>query len=306
MAKKATEYYQCNAQLTEVCKNATGKRIPKNFYLSYRPEHSFLGYVPICKDCLFKMLDYYPEDGDVLTLNQLIHGLSILNKPYIESHWITALGTDKERFGTYLSRLNLGKGIKDFGFIEGNIEFIIGDPDGNFTDEELAFKNEDFATKYGQDAVKRWGTKYDEEDFDFLENYYQKMKEANHIIYPQQLNLLEQICKTTLGINKASARLDTKDGVSIYKTLNDNLSKLLTDSGLRPIDKKSAADMEGVNSFSQISAFVEKKGFIKPENPEVDMDKYDEEIRILENFYLQLMNKPLIDKPIKDLGDSDG
>lgn len=303
---KNTVYYQCNSQIDENCKKADGKRITKFFYTSQRPQFSATGYIPICRECLFRMMDYYPERGDELTLNQLIHGLSIIDRPYVESSWVIALGSNRERFGTYLAKLNLSKGTKDSGFIDSDIEFVIGDPDSQFTDQELAFKNEDYVSKYGADAVKRWGTKFDDKDFEFLEEYYQKMKEANHIIYPQQLSLLEQICVTTLGINKASSRIDTKDGVAIYKDLNANLSKLLTDSGLRPIDKKSAADMEGINSFSQISSFVEKHGFIKPEDPDINMDIYDEEIKILENFYLQLMNKPTMDKPIKDLGESDG
>ena len=304
--KPPTVYYQCTSQIHESCKKADGKRITKYYYSSQRPQYRETGYIPICKDCLFTTMDYYPERGDELTLNQLIHGLSIIDRPYVESSWVVALNSSRERFGTYLAKLNLTKGTKDSGFIDSDIEFVIGDPDGDFTDEQVAFKNEDYVSKYGKEATKRWGTKFDDHDFEFLEEYYQKMKEANHIIYPQQLSLLEQICVTTLGINKASSRIDTKDGVAIYKDLNANLSKLLTDSGLRPIDKKSAADMEGVNSFSQISSFVEKHGFITPVNHTVDMDIYDEEIKILENFYLQLMNKPIMEKPMKELDDIDG
>ena len=305
MAKK-TVYYQCYSQIDETCKSHDGKRITKNFYNSNVKSFAELGYVPICKDCLFKMMDYHPDRGEDLTLNQLIHGLSIINRPYIENIWLMTLNSEKERFGTYLSKVNLKRDAKDQGFADSEIEFLIGNPDSGLSDDELHFKNEDYTAKYGTEAVKRWGTKFDEEDFEFLESYYQKMKEANNIIYPQQLSLLEQICLTTLGINKASARLDTKDGVSMYKDLNANLSKLLTDSGLRPIDKRSAADMEGINSFSQISDFAEKNGFIKPESPEQDPDIYDEEIKILENFYLSLMNQPKLTKPIKDLGEKDG
>ena len=84
-----------------------------------------------------------------------------------------------------------------------------------------------------------------------------------------------------------------------FSKIHTEYQKLLTSSGLRPIDKIGGAEASGIKSFSQIFEEVEKEGFIKPASVNENQDIVDKTIQYILNYTKKLLNKQvLIDTPI--------
>lgn len=279
--------YQCSSMISEPCINENGARLEYNFYKGSGREHSHFSLVHVCKDCLYDLIGYDPKTME-MSINQLINALIILNKPFINKVWESALKEDRERLGTYLKNLSfhIGKGSQDVTFTDGEIKIMT-------VYDEL--ENSDLSTdiKITDEMMHRWGKTRDAEDIKWLERYYQKMKEANNIVYPQHLRQLESICNLSLDIkqieNSGKLAVQSKN----YKALNDSLNSILSSSGLRPIDKK-AGQGDGITTFSQTFEFVEKNGAVPPVKVDVPRDIIDKELLILLNGYRDVNNKQRI------------
>ena len=288
--------YQCSSMISEPCINENGSRLEYNFYKGSAREHAHFGLMHVCKDCLCELIGYNPKTME-MSLNQLINALIILNKPFISKAWESALKEDKERLGTYLKNLafHIGRGNQDISFIDGEIKIMTAY-------DEL--ENEDLSAdiKITDEMINRWGKTRDAEDIKWLERYYQKMKEANNIAFPQHLRQLESICSLSLDIkqieNSGKLAVQSKN----YKALNDSLNSILSSSGLRPIDKK-VGQADGIATFGQTLEFVEKNGAVPPVKVDAPRDIIDRELLILLNGYRDVNNKQRISTLNIDIDD---
>jgi len=283
--------------ISDNCIKDEGVRHSRHFYVAKNIEHNRTGIFHICKECLFAVIGYNPNIEE-LTLDQLLHALMILNKPFFSAKWESVKKQDKERLGVYLKALHFvnGTSSKVLTFFDGEISITTNYDDDIAQREE----NETLSNgKFGEDVLARWGKDREIEDIQWLERYYQKMIESNNIVMPNHLQALESICSISMELKKMEINGNLNKNTKGYSDLSKTLDAKLQSSGLRPIDGKGGSE-DGLNSFSQVSEKIERNGFIKPEKIEFPIDVIDEEIKILENFYMQLNNKPLLSKPIKE------
>ena len=279
MAKKDENIYYC------IGCNKTHPR--RSFYTSFNSIHKN-GIYPFCKDYIKSEVYINEKDVDLEKFQEL---LMQMDAPFMHELWDSSVNDEKETVGTYFKNINMtqyrGMGWKHSSFNEEK-EVVIEDDDGENNSEIFI---EDF--KPTREMILRWGGNYSHTEISYLEKFYQDMHITHTIVTPQHEKALILICKLQLKMDKF---LENDDMVGFSK-VHGEYQKLLTSSGLRPIDKIGGAEASGIRSFSQIFEEIEKDGFIKPVPIKENQDIVDRTIQYIMNYTLKLLNQQVLTEP---------
>lgn len=299
MAKKDDNIYYC------IGCNTTHVR--RSFYTSFNPIHKN-GIYPFCKNFIKKRSYSNKDEVDLKKFKEM---LMQMDAPFIIEAWDAAVADDYETVGMYFKNINMRqyRGMTWSHSSATDIQIGLNEDasdDGNDNIIEEDSIIDDF--KPTREMVFRWGGNYSSTEISYLEEFYQDMHITHTIVTPQHEKALILICKLQLKMDKC---LESDDMVGFSKT-HGEYQKLLTSSGLRPIDKIGGAEASGIRSFSQIFEEIEKDGFIKPAPIKENQDIVDKTIQYIMNYTLKLLNQQVLtdapfDTPkVEDDGDIDG
>ncbi|WEG18512.1 hypothetical protein PQ478_08520 [Alkalihalophilus pseudofirmus] len=97
------------------CLKCETERAHKEFYMASSTFVYSNGKVPICKKCLLEIV------GDCENEEDIIHLLQIMDKPFKKDFWETAVNSESNTFGKYMSIVGM-KQNRDFTFKDSDFE----------------------------------------------------------------------------------------------------------------------------------------------------------------------------------------
>lgn len=270
------------------CIGCNKKHKKSQFYVSYNSLHN--GVYPYCKKFIKEFV--VNSDGNI-NIEKLQSMLRQIDAPFLLEYWDSSLESGGDVVGKYFKNLSLkqNRGLTWKHSSFGNEDFDEGNADEKETNEDNYLMADDF--KPTKEMIMRWGENYTRTEISYLEKFYQDMHITHTIVTPQHEKALILICKLQLKMDKF---LEADDMVGFSK-VHGEYQKLLTSSGLRPIDKIGGAEASGIRSFSQIFEEIEKDGFIKPTPIKENQDIVDRTIQYIMNYTLKLLNQQVLTDP---------
>lgn len=251
----------------------------------------FDGKSPICKPCMWNMVNY----DDIETVYR---ALKLLDIPFIHEYWQSAIETGANILGAYIRMANTlhqfrGMTWKDSVFSEESKK-----------DKVNIEENSEIKFNVTSEMLIRWGSNYENlEDYLRLEDFYHKMKDTNRIETPQEEEYLKKLAVISLKMDKELKA----DRYNQAKQLGDLFSKYMADAKFRAMDRSEADKTGGIRTFAAIFSEVEKDGHIPPweeyrKLKGLTQDIVDKTIMHIENFTLRLnkierMVEPPADTP---------
>lgn len=235
------------------CRNCEETKSDSNFYSATSPIDSN-GKMSVCKTCIGKEYDvHFKKYKDLSTsiyktCEMFDVRFSIQALDALKSHIMKTIekgGELKSPFGTYKSKISSTcktNGVTELDFIHS--DKLPNDEDDGIEDE-YEFDNDDLKLKWGDypnNTLIRFERKYD-----FLKNNYnEKTSMHTEAIYKYvRYSVLEEIANEDLDTGSA-------------KIYNDLANKAATAAKINPSQLSKADLMDGLNSFSELSAAVER------------------------------------------------
>lgn len=237
----------------------------QNYYIANDATiFSGIGYIPICKDCLYKKANqYYNRYNDMQkTIYYMCRKVDIaFDSAIFDAAERKGKNNTKKVFQSYMTQYNsLGKeNNTQLNFDDGeHLETII-----NIEDVDSDGKNE-----VSKDMTIFWGRGLKDWEYEFLENELVQLKtdfECND--YGMEM-IMKDIAFINLDIYNARSQNQTKAVTSLIKTR----SNLMNDGNLKPIQATGADKNEKMS----LGVFIKKWENEKPieEKSDDEMKRY--------------------------------
>lgn len=248
-----------------------GKEMPMTkFYVSHSNLYSEnSGRMPICKECFYskykELLIKYNDE-----VKALYHACMMFDIYYdkgLISKSQENIGNDELGFlKTYMKNVNSlnqykGKCSTESMSHEILDEDAIRELENKYQEEiESLKKEEDIYEEIDYDKIpisnnikKRWGSGYSNEDYIFLEETYQEFYDCYPHDTPAEKLLLRQISVALLE-GEFCRRKGDRNG---YEKMSKLVSSMLTDSNIKPSQKKNMGDEVG-ECFGTFIEHIEK------------------------------------------------
>lgn len=203
------------------------------------------GRMPICKKCLFEKYNVYMKYYNDLekAMYHLCMNLDIyFSKTLFESSFSqeNINNTPEGILSIYLKNLNSLPQYRKMTSI--NSDHIILDDKNDIRQEEYIEDEINYdKMKIPIEVKKRWGSGYSNENYIFLEESYQEFYDAYPHDTPAERLLLKQLSKSLLE-GEICRRSGDRNG---YEKMNKLVSSMLTDSNIKPSQKKNMGDEIG-------------------------------------------------------------
>lgn len=160
-------------------------------------------------------------------------------------------------------------------------------------------KNNDI--KVPLDLIKRWGNLEDPNEYEILEDNYQRYCMSFKVENEAQADYLRKAIAASLRVDKAIASGDAKEAETWMKVYDSAMKA----GKLQPVQMSASDMLSGVVTFSQFFELVEKQGFIPP-MPNIIRDDIDYAIWKFVNYNRELMDLPLVELgEVKNIMDYD-
>lgn len=241
MTKTRTEKY-CSA-----CHKK--KRIKDDFYLASNSVINTDGRLSICKTCLEPV-------ANIQDVNEFINVMRMIDRPFLKSEYDASL-TASNSFGEYMRRLampqNRNKNYLDSEFNKELSEHSNKEELQEFTDG-ISIEGKGFTADSLVALRKKWG-KFEEDDYEFLEEFYRDYANTYSTDTPAQVNLYRNIAKVHLQAEKELP----KGNIKAYKDLMDLSSKMHKDGNISPIQNTGANDDRGLSTYGLWIREIEKE-----------------------------------------------
>lgn len=208
------------------------KHMSREYYTSFSPFHKATKRLHICKQCLS---DSIKENDTVSFMNML----RSIDKPFITHLYESALEKNS-MLGEYFKLVN----AKDFRYLTWDNSDFEGHKSSKSLKENTTIKDEDLLDEDVITLRKKWG-KFDEEDYIYLESFYNEYANSYATDTPVQIMLYKNIAKVHLQAEKELALGNTK----IFKDLMELSSKLHNDGNIKPIQSTGANDDKGLSTY---------------------------------------------------------
>lgn len=225
------------------CTKCGEEKTPANFIGVNSPLHN--GSLPICRQCLAKMIQDAPRDENWNFVDKLCQWADV---PFVPEQWAKIYeGNSKDAFGMYVSIFrNKPYDTLDWQMYN-NVYLQIQEEDR--VEDALPEMKEYQMEKRRQ----KWGHNYDDEELEYLENLHQGLLNSQNIVGALNEDQALKLCKISLIIEqKIRAGTDFSKDLKAY----DDLSKLAN------ITPKAVKDANEFNSVGEIFAWLEKKGWV--------------------------------------------
>lgn len=203
------------------------------------------GSLPICRDCLSKIIAAAPPEENWNTVDKLCQWADI---PFVPDEWAKIYkGHGKDAFGVYASifREEQYKTL-DWGMY--NEVYLQIEEEQRVIDAIPTIKEHE-----ERKLRQKWGQNYDKSELEYLENLHQGLLNSQNIVGALNEDQALKLCKISLIIEQK-----IRDGSDFSKDLRayDDLSKL---ANLTP---KAVKDANEFNSVGEIFAYLEKLGWV--------------------------------------------
>ena len=203
------------------------------------------GVLPICRECLAKMIQDAPRDENWNFVDKLCQWADV---PFIPEEWAKIYkGQGKDAFGIYVSIFR----SKPYNTLDwqtyNNVYLRILEEDRV---EDALPETKEYQL---QKRRQKWGMQYDDEELEYLENLHQGLLNSQNIVGALNEDQALKLCKISLIIEQK-----IRTGVDFSKDLKayDDLSKLAN------ITPKAVKDANEFNSVGEIFAYLEKTGWV--------------------------------------------
>ena len=229
------------------------------------------GYLPICNSCVNQMLKEHNYEWEFI--DKLCQYAGI---PFIVREWtrLAELNGEEKTWDVY-SKVFAEDIYEEFGWDDYNKQYIKLRQAG-LLEGELPLINE----QYIADLRKKWGSNYDDEALNYLEDLYKGLMLTQNINGALQIDQAQKICKLSYEID-SKIREGDKD---IDKFLS-SYDKLVKTAEFTPKNTKNAADFD---SFAEVCHWLEKRGHQNKFYDGVTRDVVDATIKNVENYNQRL------------------
>lgn len=244
------------------------------------------GYIPMCKQCVRETVD----END---LRSVLDFLSFINKPFKKKYWESAIKSNRDTLGHYITMINSLKELKNKTFTDSD----------DISEVEFEMVKNEGENDYGLDLEEmrlKWGSRYKPEEYARLEAKYNEMMKNYDIVEPHHKHMLIQICK--MEIEKD--RLFDEGDFDAYNKLDKTYRETIKEAGFSPKEKLGSNEQKGIRSFGQIWEEVEKMGFIPPWEEykiEESKDLLDRMLLAYVNHVRKLLNLETLSELPEDL-----
>jgi len=225
------------------------KNIKREFYLAASDTISVDGRLCICKECISSLVD-------MDNVETLINTMRSIDRPFLSSTYEGSL-TKANSFGEYMRMLatpqNREKNYLDSEFNKNQSSHSNKKELKSFH-EELELNDDGFTKDSIKTLKKKWGD-FENEDYEFLEDYYREYANTYDTNTPVQIMLYKNIAKVHLQAGKELSQGNTKQ----YKDLMELSSKLHNDGNIKPIQNTGANEDRGLSTYGLWIKEVEKE-----------------------------------------------
>lgn len=205
----------------------------------------FNGSLPICRECLAKMISNASEDERWNVVDKICQWADV---PFIPGEWEKIYQSNgKDALGVYIAIFrneeykNLDWEIYNNVYLQLLEENRVEDAIPELKEKQL------------KDWRKKWGMDYDEQQLEYLENLHQGLLNSQNVVGALNEDQALKLCKISLIIEeKIRAGLDFSKELKSY----DSLANL---SNLTP---KNVKDANEFDSFGEVYAYLEKTGWV--------------------------------------------
>ena len=215
--------------------NCIGDVFDTEFYVSWSKFSD--GKVPYCKKCLQKIFEYYQNETNS-EKTAAYFTLMKIDIPLIEEIYNNVVNKKgKFNLSTYISELQKRDSNKDIW------------QDFSSTDVDLKdiseIKTIAERRKELNDLEKKWGIQDSVEDYDFLEDTFQRYTKGIEFINPQQEDLYKDLCRDRLLLRKIND--NRYNGEETIDKVQNRISKTMSTLKLDQFEKqKDKSDIEKI------------------------------------------------------------
>lgn len=203
------------------------------------------GSLPICRECLSKIIAAAPDDQNWNTVDKLCQWADI---PFVPDQWAKIYkGHGKDAFGVYASIFR-EEPYKTLDWQMYNEVYLQIQEEDRVEDAIPTIK------EYQERKLRqKWGQNYDKSELEYLENLHQGLLNSQNIVGALNEDQALKLCKISLIIEQK-----IREGSDFSKDLRayDDLSKLAN------ITPKAVKDANEFNSVGEIFAYLEKLGWV--------------------------------------------
>lgn len=256
--------------LTKKCNNCGATLSTDEFAQTHSPFY-LDGYLPICNGCINQILQEHDYSWDII--DRLCQYAGI---PFIVKEWtrLEEMNGQAKTWGVY-SKVFAQDIYEEFGWSDYNKQYIKLRQAG-LLEEEIPLVNE----FHLRELRKKWGSNYDEEALNYLEDLYKGLLLTQNVNGALQIDQAQKICKLSFEID-SRIRAGDKD-VDKFLSSYDKLVKI---AEFTPKNTKNAVDFD---SFAEVGHWLEKRGRQNKFYDGATRDVIDETIKNVENYNQRL------------------
>lgn len=255
------------AKTEMVCSSCGKSKKLRDYYSSNSPIHKFHKKLPVCKQCLWDMVD--PN-----SIRSVMNVLRMCDKPFIsylyDSSIKEASKKDSNPFQIYMKNVVMHQ-YRDYTW-----------EDSEFDDDYIE-ENTSYDERIEQEVLDRWRG-YDEGKIEILENYYQELISTYEHDTPIQRSIYRNIAVAQMQADEAIANNKTGDYQKLMKVISD----LMNDAKIKPL-QDNGVDDRGLNTWGEWVRKIEETEPI-PE-PSEEFKDVDGIRKYIEKWYVKHMKK---------------
>lgn len=227
------------------------------------------GYLPICNDCIEKML--VEQDFNWELVDKLCQYADI---PFVPAEFERLHEMNGTKVFPLYAEIFISSEYENLGWHDYFVEFKRL-KEQNLIEEELPILKEEKREK----LKEKWGQNYDDEELNYLENLYNGLLMTQNISGALQGDQALKICKISLEIDSR-----IRSGSDFDKMLA-SYDKLVKTAEFTPKNVKNASDFE---STGELIHWLEKRGFKNKFYDNVTRDIVDETIKNIQSYNQRL------------------
>ncbi|WP_079709851.1 hypothetical protein [Paraliobacillus ryukyuensis] len=257
------------------------------FYSSHSPIHQYYNKLPVCKDCVFSMVD----ETDIRSVQDM---LRMIDKPFYHSLWESSIEesskTGRSLFGTYMKNVVMGQ-YKGDTWNDSDFNDIPTDNKNGEYDSTNHPNSSDFNRDY---LMNKWGFGYTDEEYDYFERKYNILKNNYQEKTSMHTEALLTYIRYRVKEEIATAHGDNK-AAKDWGTLASNAADK---AKINPSQLSQADLSDGLDTFGQLIRAVETSEDIIPILPQFKQkahDKVDFALWCYVNYIRDMQGKDLAD-----------
>ena len=241
---------------------------------NFAPSHSlFYGdkRIPICHSCATDYLKIHEYSWDAV--DKLCQWADI---PFIVREWerLSQLNEPDSLWAVY-TKVFAGAEYEGLGWGHYDKQYRKLREVGLIEEEIPEIREQKYL-----DLKRKWGSNYDEESLNYLEDLYKGLLTTQNVNGALQVDQAQKICKLSLEID-SRIRAGDKD---VDKFLS-SYDRLVKTAEFTPKNTKNAADFD---SFAEVAMWLEKRGRQNKFYDGTTRDIIDETLKNIENYNQRL------------------